>query len=111
MEHSQVPKLVDTPFTAYEFTAEEELLAHSFTDLQVQGLRTQLSIIAMQKLGLVPDVQATMAFQLEHRYLQGKMDVLESLIQLTEFHKAQMEARLEEELGKQQMFNREKDRR
>lgn len=103
-------KLVDTPFTCYEFDEAEEILAHSFTEIQVQGMRTQLSLIAMQKLDLVPDINATMAFQLEHRYLQGKMDVLQSLIDLTEFHRQQVEIRLEQEIGNQRMFNREEKR-
>ena len=99
-------KLLDNEFTQYEFTQEEELLAYSFSDIQLQGLRTQLAIVTAEKLNLSPDVHDTLYFKLEHRYLQGKMDIIRGFIMVSEGIKKEMEERLKSEQGQKLQFER-----
>lgn len=99
-------KLIDTEFTAYEFGEEEEGLAYIYTDIQIQGLRTELSKVAQMKLDLVPDILGTRVFQMEHRYLQGKMDVLRSLILLSEDSKKRIEESIRAEMANRPQFTR-----
>lgn len=95
---------LNNDFTEFDFTEEEDILAYSYSEIQIQGLRTELSKVARIKLELNPDVEGNNSFRLRHSYLQGKMDVLRSLIALSEKVKEAMEDKIARQRANEPQF-------
>jgi len=93
-------------FTEYKLSEEESLLAFNYSDLQVMGLRTELARQATFKLNLIPDATDPGNFVLEHRYIQGKIDILRELLTMVEIIRQRQEDQVRQQLAEQQQFKR-----
>lgn len=82
-----MPQRKDTPFEAWEFSDAERPLAFVFTDLQLKHIKTEMAVIAQERLKLSYDVHAVNAqnkFVQELEYLRGKIEILQFLIECHE---------------------------
>ena len=75
-----MPTLRPNPFTSYEFAPQELEQAAQFNDLQVKYLRTLLSETAEQLINLKFDPANALSVTVEHAYLSGQKEVLETLL-------------------------------
>ena len=77
-------KSIPHTFSSYELTAEEELQGQLLNQLQQAALQNLLCTVAKQKLELVLDTAAPLAFTQQEAYLRGQYDVLTHLLSLNE---------------------------
>lgn len=75
-----MPKELETPFKAYEFTEEEANLAFIFTDMQEMHIRTELAVAAIQKTNLAFDPSDPDRLKFETEYWRGKMEAFKELL-------------------------------
>ena len=88
-------EIVPTEFTTYKLSPDEEMVAYSFSELQMMALRCELSTVAREKLNLDTEKLTQTEFQLRHEYLRGKMDFAMGLIELSNAIKQRLEDNLE----------------
>lgn len=96
---------VQTPFEAWKFTEEEEAVAMVFMPLQEKHIRTELAIVATERMNLAvePDgVNPQFKFMLESEYLRGKLDILHYLLAMSEERRNSLYQRLVEQTTSQQ---------
>lgn len=94
----------ETPFEAWTFTEEEEAVAMVFMPLQEQHLKTELSVIANERMILAVDPESSNAqlkFLLESEYLRGKLEILGYLLQLSNDKKNVLLERLRQQIDLQ----------
>lgn len=77
-------QLLPNTFTLYSFTSEEEIIANTFSEIQLARLRNELALVAQEKVNLKYDPEHPMQFLQQEAELQGKMGVLNYLIQAHE---------------------------
>ena len=76
--------LISNSFSSYEMTEEEQLQAALLTLQQVQNIKSQIAILAEQKINLVPDSQDFVNYMQEEANLRGQITSLQYLLDCSE---------------------------
>lgn len=89
-----MPKLMkDSPFTCYDFSPGELVVASCYSDEQTQWLQTQVAGVAMKLIAMEPDGIDDKQFMLDRQRLLGMKDAFESLILHSDNKKAEIAER------------------
>lgn len=101
-ETGRFPPLEVTEFTSYNFTAEDYILAYTYTELQTKGLQTQLSKFAQQKLNLsASEFSSNRDYIRAQEYNRGLMDAVRFLLELHNSVKDEAVQLLKQQVEKQ----------
>lgn len=86
-----MPKLLPgSPFTCYDFSQSELVIASCFSDEQTQWLQTQVAGVAMKLIVMEPNGLNDQQFMLDRQRLIGMKDAYEALILHSENKKAEI---------------------
>jgi len=78
-----MPKLKVTPFTSYDFTDEEYLVAVKLTALQEQHIQSLLAAAAQEKIVIQYDDTHPHLASSQEAYLRGQIDILNHILGLS----------------------------
>jgi hypothetical protein len=84
MQEKVMSHRVDTSFTRYVFTPEEEMNACLFNDLQLQWLQNELALSAETKLALEVDSTNVTKFIQDEAFNAGKIQFIQYALQCHE---------------------------
>lgn len=73
-------KQIETPYQYYEFTEDELPVARTFTELNLQHIKTELAIAAIEKMNLAYDPLNPNQFIMENEFVRGKIEALKALV-------------------------------
>lgn len=97
-----MPALDTTEFTSYNFSSDDYALAYTYTELQLQGIQTQLSKFAQQKINLsVTDFTRNADYLRAQEYNRGLMDGMRYLLELHSSLQEQVKEKLAEQQERQ----------
>lgn len=72
---------LQSSFLAFELSTEEELLAYSYTDVQVAGIQNLIAAAAEDILRITLDTdQLSLEAQKKLAYTKGQMDILKCIL-------------------------------
>lgn len=92
-----MPKLQETPYTAWEFTDEEYPVAVVLTDMQYKHLQTELAAVAAERVIMAVPVDGNIEVYLRtQEYLRGKMEQLTALLNTSDNTKHALIEKLQE---------------
>jgi hypothetical protein len=77
-------QLIETTFTSWKLTEEEQLQANQLTDLQIKSLQTKQAQIAEEKLNEIFNPNNTADYGIQTSYKQGQLDLIRWLLDLSE---------------------------
>lgn len=92
---------LDTIFSRYTFTAEEELQALSFSDLQMQYLQTEAATAAESLVAIAYDPQNQALAMLQNAYYRGQVDILKFMMGLSTDRRSEFQKLMEDKAADQ----------
>jgi hypothetical protein len=85
-----------TEFTSFNFSTEEYAQAYAYTEIQLQGIQTQLCKFAQQKMNLDPNGFPTLEhYARAQEYNRGLMDSMRYLLEIYATQKEQFQETVE----------------
>lgn len=97
-----MPILLETPYTAWEFTDEEYPVAVVLTDLQYKHIQTELAAVAASRVIMaVPTDGGIEVYLREQEFMRGKMEQLTALLNTSDDTKHQLMKKLHEATQRQ----------